>query len=384
MGTVRVAIVGVGNCASSLVQGVRYYADAHPGDDVPGLMHVDLGGYHVRDVEFVAAFDVDAKKVGHDLSEAIFASENNTIRFADVPPLGVEVQRGPTLDGIGRYYAETIEESEAPAVDVAEALTAARADVLVCYLPVGSEQAARFYATEALKAGVAVVNCLPVFIAGTPEWADRFTRAGVPIIGDDIKSQVGATIVHRVLARLMEDRGVRVDRTYQLNFGGNMDFMNMLERERLQSKKISKTRSVQSQLRESLDREDIHIGPSDHVPWLEDRKWAQIRLEGRAFGDVPMSVELKLEVWDSPNSAGVAIDAIRCCKLAMDRGVAGPLIGPAAYFMKSPPVQFSDEAAREMVEEFIIGNGASKAADWSAFFDTAASGADAPAAESAR
>jgi myo-inositol-1-phosphate synthase len=353
MGTVRVAIVGVGNCASSLVQGVRYYADAEPGDDVPGLMHVDLGGYHVRDLEFVAAFDVDAKKVGRDLSEAIFASENNTVRFADVPPLGVEVQRGPTLDGIGSYYAETIQESEAHTVEVAQALTAAKADVLVCYLPVGSEEAARFYAAEALKAGVAFVNCLPVFIASTPEWADRFTEAGVPIIGDDIKSQVGATIVHRVLARLMEDRGVRVDRTYQLNFGGNMDFLNMLERKRLESKKISKTQAVTSQIQRDLGKDNVHVGPSDHVPWLTDRKWAYIRVEGRAFGDVPLNLELKLEVWDSPNSAGVVIDAVRCAKLALDRGTGGPLLGPASYFMKSPPVQYTDDVARRAVEEFI-------------------------------
>jgi myo-inositol-1-phosphate synthase len=356
MGTVRVAIVGVGNCASSLVQGVTYYADATPGDDVPGLMHVELGGYHVRDVEFVAAFDVDAKKVGRDLSEAIFASENNTIRFADVPPLGVEVQRGPTLDGIGRYYAETIQESEARPVDVAGVLTACRADVLVCYLPVGSEKAARFYAAEALKAGVALVNCLPVFIAGTPEWADRFASAGVPIIGDDIKSQVGATIVHRVLARLMEDRGVRLDRTYQLNFGGNMDFMNMLERDRLESKKISKTQAVTSQVQRDLGKDNVHVGPSDHVPWLSDRKWAYIRMEGRAFGDVPLNLELKLEVWDSPNSAGVVIDAVRCAKLALDRGIGGPLLGPSSYFMKSPPAQYTDDVARRAVEEFIAGD----------------------------
>jgi myo-inositol-1-phosphate synthase len=355
MGTVRVAIVGVGNCASSLVQGVRYYAATEPGEDVPGLMHMDLGGYHVRDVEFVAAFDVDAKKVGRDLSEAIFASENNTIRFADVPPLGVEVQRGPTLDGLGKYYADTVGESEAPPVDVAAALTASGAEVLVCYLPVGSEQAARFYAEEALKAGVAVVNCLPVFIAGTPEWADRFTEAGVPIIGDDIKSQVGATIVHRVLARLMEDRGVRIDRTYQLNFGGNMDFMNMLERDRLESKKISKTQAVTSQVDRDLGKRNVHVGPSDYVPWLDDRKWAYIRVEGRAFGDVPLNLELKLEVWDSPNSAGVVIDAVRCAKLALDRGIGGPLIAPSSYFMKSPPVQYTDDVARQAVEEFIAG-----------------------------
>jgi myo-inositol-1-phosphate synthase len=355
MGTVRVAIVGVGNCASSLVQGVQYYWHAQPGDDVPGLMHVELGGYHVRDIEFVAAFDVDAKKVGHDLSEAIAASENNTIRFADVPPLGVEVRRGPTLDGLGRYYAETIEESAAEPVDVAATLTETGADVLVCYLPVGSEEAARYYAGQALEAGVALVNCLPVFIAGTPEWADRFTKAGVPIIGDDIKSQVGATIVHRVLTRLIEDRGVRIDRTYQLNFGGNMDFMNMLERDRLESKKISKTQAVTSQVDRDLGKRNVHVGPSDYVPWLDDRKWCYIRVEGRAFGDVPLSLELKLEVWDSPNSAGVVIDAVRCAKLALDRGVGGPLLGPASYFMKSPPVQYTDDVARRAVEEFIAG-----------------------------
>src|SRR5262245_24525651 len=354
---VRVAIVGVGNCASSLVQGVEYYKDALPGEAVPGLMHVQLGGYHVRDLEFVAAFDVDAKKVGHDLSAAIFASENNTIRFADVPPAGVEVQRGPTLDGLGRYYRETIEESGRPGVDVADALRRARADVLVCYLPVGSEEAARFYAAAALEAGVGMVNCLPVFIAGRPEWAERFTKAGVPIIGDDIKSQVGATIAHRVLARLFEDRGVHLDRTMQLNVGGNMDFMNMLERDRLESKKISKTQAVTSQLGRDLGRGNVHIGPSDHVPWLDDRKWAYIRLEGRAFGDVPLNLELKLEVWDSPNSAGVVIDAVRCAKLALDRGVGGPLLGPSSYFMKSPPVQYTDEAARREVEEVIAGRG---------------------------
>jgi myo-inositol-1-phosphate synthase len=355
MAKVRVAIVGVGNCASSLVQGVHYYRDAQPGDDVPGLMHVELGGYHVGDLEFVAAFDVDAKKVGCDLSEAIFASENNTIRFADVPPLGVEVQRGPTLDGLGRYYAETIKEAEGDPVDVAAQLQAARADVLVCYLPVGSEEAARFYAAEALRARVAFVNCLPVFIAGTPEWAERFTQAGLPIIGDDIKSQVGATIVHRVLARLMEDRGIEIDRTYQLNFGGNMDFKNMLERERLESKKISKTQAVTSQVEHDLGKRNVHVGPSDYVPWLDDRKWCYIRVEGRAFGDVPLNLELKLEVWDSPNSAGVVIDAVRCAKVALDRGIGGPLTAPSAYFMKSPPEQYTDDAARRMVEDFIAG-----------------------------
>jgi myo-inositol-1-phosphate synthase len=355
MGKLRVAIVGVGNCASSLVQGVQFYADAEPGEHVPGLMHVELGGYHVRDIEFVAAFDVDAKKVGRDLSEAIRSGENNTIQFADVAPLGVEVQRGPTLDGLGRYYTETIQESDAAPVDVAVALAAAGADVLVCYLPVGSEEAARYYAEQALKAGVALVNCLPVFIAGRHEWAERFTRAGVPIIGDDIKSQVGATIVHRVLSRLMEDRGIHIDRTYQLNFGGNMDFMNMLERSRLESKKISKTQAVTSQVDHDLGKRNVHVGPSDYVPWLDDRKWCYIRVEGRAFGDVPINLELKLEVWDSPNSAGVVIDAVRCAKLALDRGIGGPLLGPAAYFMKSPPVQYTDDEARRMVEEFAAG-----------------------------
>jgi myo-inositol-1-phosphate synthase len=369
MSKVRLAIVGVGNCASSLVQGLEYYEDADAADTVPGLMHVDLGGYHIHDVELVAAFDVDAKKVGTDVAEAIVSEPNNTIRFADVPPTGVTVQRGPTFDGLGRYYRETIEESELPPVDVAKALQEAEADVVVSYLPVGSEQAAKHYAQAAIDAHVGFVNCLPVFISSDASWAQRFVQAGVPIIGDDIKSQVGATIVHRVLTKLFEDRGVKLNRTYQLNFGGNMDFMNMLERERLTSKKMSKTQSVQSQMRKPLDKQNIHIGPSDHVPWLEDRKWAQIRLEGQAFGDVPLNVELKLEVWDSPNSAGIVIDAIRCAKLALDRGVAGPLIGPSAYFMKSPPVQFSDEAAHDMVEEFILGNGASKGADWTAFFD---------------
>jgi myo-inositol-1-phosphate synthase len=369
MSKVRLAIVGAGNCASSLVQGLEYYKDADPTDTVPGLMHVDLGGYHIRDVELVAAFDVDAKKVGTDLAEAIVSEPNNTIRFAEVPPTGVTVQRGPTFDGLGRYYRETIAESEQRPVDVAKALKEAGADVVVSYLPVGSEQAAKHYAQAALDAHAAFVNCLPVFIASDKAWAQKFVEAGVPIVGDDIKSQVGATIIHRVLTKLFEDRGVKLNRTYQLNFGGNMDFKNMLERERLTSKKVSKTQSVQSQMRKKLDKHNIHIGPSDHVPWLEDRKWAQIRLEGQAFGDVPLNVELKLEVWDSPNSAGIVIDALRCAKLALDRGVAGPLIGPSAYFMKSPPVQFSDEAARDMVEQFILGNGASKAADWTAFFD---------------
>ena len=366
---IRVAIVGVGNCASALVQGLEFYRNAPAGEPVPGLMHVNLGPYHVSDIEVVAAFDVDGKKVGRDVSEAIFSQPNNTIRFADVPPLGVDVLRGPTLDGLGQYYREMVTESNEEPVDVTASLREAGVHVVVNYLPVGSEIAAKHYAQAALDAGAAFVNCMPVFIASDREWARRFHEAGIPIVGDDIKSQVGATIVHRILAKLFEDRGVKLERTSQLNFGGNMDFMNMLERERLTSKKISKTQSVQSQLRAGLDQGSIHIGPSDYVPWLEDRKWAHIRLEGSEFGNVPMSIELKLEVWDSPNSAGIVIDAVRCARLAMDRGVAGPLIGPSAYFMKSPPVQFSDDAAREMVEEFILGNGASKQHDWSAFFD---------------
>ncbi len=353
MGRVKVAIAGVGNCANSLVQGVEYYREADPASAVPGLMHVDLGGYHVGDVDFVAAFDVDAAKVGADLGKAIWAGPNDTVRFADVPGLGVAVQRGPTLDGLGRYYRETIEESAAPAVDVAAALRSSGADVLVCYLPVGAEQAARHYAQAAIDAGVAFVNCLPAFIASDPAWARRFQAAGVPIVGDDIKSQVGATIVHRMLARLFEERGVEVERTYQLNFGGNMDFMNMLERDRLVSKKISKTQSVTSQIEKRISSDSVHIGPSDHVPWLTDRKWAHIRLEGRSFGDVPLNVELKLEVWDSPNSAGVVIDALRCAKVALDRGVGGPLLAPSSWFMKSPPVQYHDDEARDLVEAFI-------------------------------
>jgi myo-inositol-1-phosphate synthase len=355
MGSVRVAIVGVGNCAASLVQGVEYYKDADPQARVPGLMHVQLGDYHISDIEFVAAFDVDGKKVGRDLSEAIGASENNTIKIADVPPVGVTVQRGHTLDGLGKYYKEMIDESPEEPVDVVQALRDARADVLICYLPVGSEDAARFYAQCAIDAKVAFVNALPVFIAGTPEWAEKFRAAGVPIIGDDIKSQVGATITHRVLAKLFEDRGVQLDRTLQLNVGGNMDFMNMLERERLESKKISKTQSVTSQVDRDLGKRNVHIGPSDYVAWLDDRKWAYVRLEGRAFGDVPLNLEYKLEVWDSPNSAGVIIDALRCAKIAKDRGIGGPLLGPASYFMKSPPEQYRDDVAREKVESFIRG-----------------------------
>jgi myo-inositol-1-phosphate synthase len=352
---VRVAIVGVGNCASSLVQGVQYYQDADENATVPGLMHVRLGQYHVRDVKFVAAFDVDAKKVGFDLSEAIFASENNTIKIADVPPTNVVVQRGPTLDGIGKYYAETIELSDVEAVDVVKVLRDAEVDVMVSYLPVGSEEADKFYAQCAIDAGVAFVNALPVFIASDPVWAKKFEDAGVPIVGDDIKSQVGATITHRVMAKLFEDRGVQLDRTMQLNVGGNMDFLNMLERERLESKKISKTQAVTSNLQREFNTKDVHIGPSDHVGWLDDRKWAYVRLEGRAFGDVPLNLEYKLEVWDSPNSAGVIIDAVRAAKIAKDRGIGGPVEAASAYLMKSPPKQLPDDIARTQLEAFIAG-----------------------------
>jgi myo-inositol-1-phosphate synthase len=368
MSKVRIAIVGVGNCASALVQGLHFYRQADPAEPVPGLMHVALGPYHVSDIEVVAAFDVDGKKVGRDVAEAIFAEPNNTIRFADdVPPTGVTVQRGPTLDGLGRYYRENVVESEEAPVDVAAALRESGADVMVSYLPVGSEEATRHYAQAAIEAGCGVVNCIPVFIASDPSWAKRFDEAGVPIVGDDIKSQVGSTIIHRLLAKLFEDRGAALDHTYQLNFGGNMDFMNMLERERLASKKISKTQSVTSQLRDGIGPDDVHIGPSDYVPWLKDRKWAHIRLEGREFGNVPLSVDLKLEVWDSPNSAGIVIDAVRCAKLASDRGMGGPLIGPSAYFMKSPAFQFTDEEARQMVEDFIEGNGSLSNQDWTRF-----------------
>ncbi|MFC7485556.1 inositol-3-phosphate synthase [Knoellia sp. CPCC 206453] len=359
MGSIRVAIVGVGNCASSLVQGVEYYKDADATASVPGLMHVTFGDYHVNDVEFVAAFDVDDKKVGKDLSEAINASENNTIKIADVPTTGVEVQRGHTLDGIGKYYAQTIELSAADPVDIAQALKDARVDVLVSYLPVGSEQADKFYAQCAIDAKVAFVNALPVFIASDPVWAKKFEDAGVPVIGDDIKSQVGATITHRVMAKLFEDRGVTLDRTYQLNVGGNMDFKNMLERERLESKKVSKTQAVTSNLTGSLagltDSRNVHIGPSDYVAWLDDRKWAYVRLEGRAFGDVPLNLEYKLEVWDSPNSAGIIIDAIRAAKIAKDRGVGGALLSASSYLMKSPPEQRPDDLGREKLEAFIAG-----------------------------
>ncbi len=359
MSSVRVAIVGVGNCASSLVQGVEFYRDAKAGDDVPGLMHVQFGDYHVSDVEFVAAFDVDDKKVGKDLSEAINASENCTIKIADVPTLGVEVQRGPTLDGIGKYYADTIDESAKDPVDVVQALKDADVDVLVSYLPVGSEQADKFYAQCAIDAGVAFVNALPVFIASDPEWAKKFEDAGVPIVGDDIKSQVGATITHRVMAKLFEDRGVRLERTLQLNVGGNMDFKNMLERERLESKKISKTQAVTSNLTGPLagliDDRNVHIGPSDWIDWLDDRKWAYVRLEGKAFGEVPLNLEYKLEVWDSPNSAGIIIDALRAAKIAKDRGIGGPILPASAYLMKSPPKQMGDDVARAELEKFISG-----------------------------
>jgi myo-inositol-1-phosphate synthase len=353
--TVRVGIVGVGNCASSLIQGRYYYQDAPEDGFVPGLMHVNLGGYHVRDIEFVAAFDVNAGKVGKDLGEAIYAAPNNTFRFCDVPRIGVTVQRGPTMDGIGRYVAAVVPESEAEPVDVTAALREARVDVLVSYLPVGSEQATRWYAERAIEAGCAFVNAIPVFIGREPEWQARFAEAGLPIIGDDIKSQVGATISHRVLTRLFDDRGVRVDRTYQLNFGGNTDFQNMLERDRLESKKISKTNAVTSMLDYELPEGAVHVGPSDHVPWLEDRKFCHIRMEGTTYGDVPLLAELKLEVWDSPNSAGVITDAIRCAKLGLDRGLAGTLVAPSSYFMKSPPQQIHDDIARERVEAFIRG-----------------------------
>jgi myo-inositol-1-phosphate synthase len=356
MGSVRVAIVGVGNCATSLIQGVEYYRNADPTGSVPGLMHVKFGDYHVSDVEFVAAFDVDAKKVGFDLSEAITSSENNTIKITDVPPLGVTVQRGPTYDGLGKYYRETIEESDAEPVDVVAVLKECKADVLVAYLPVGSEDADKFYAQCAIDAGVAFVNALPVFIASDPVWAKKFEDAGVPIVGDDIKSQVGATITHRVLAKLFEDRGVVLDRTYQLNVGGNMDFKNMLERDRLQSKKISKTQSVTSNIDHDLGSRNVHIGPSDYVQWLDDRKWAYVRLEGRAFGDVPLNMEYKLEVWDSPNSAGIIIDAVRAAKIALDRGIGGPIISASTYLMKSPPVQMPDDQGRAQVEAFIRGD----------------------------
>lgn len=354
-GDIRVAIVGVGNCANSLVQGVTYYKDAAVDQEIPGLMHAVVGGYHINNVKFVAAFDVDAKKVGLDLADAIWASENNTIRFADVAKTGVPVLRGVTLDGLGKYYKETIQESTALPVDVVTTLKAEQVDVLICYLPVGSEEAAKYYAQCAIDAGCAFVNALPVFIASDPLWAKKFEDAGLPIVGDDIKSQVGATITHRIMAKLFQDRGVHLDRTYQLNVGGNMDFKNMLERDRLESKKISKTNSVTSQLAHDMGAKNVHIGPSDYIPWLDDRKWAYVRLEGRAFGDVPLNLEYKLEVWDSPNSAGVIIDALRCAKIGLDRKVGGALLSPSSYFMKTPPTQYTDEQAHIKVEDFISG-----------------------------
>jgi myo-inositol-1-phosphate synthase len=354
-GDIRVAIVGVGNCANSLVQGVTYYKDAALDQEIPGLMHAVVGGYHINNVKFVAAFDVDAKKVGLDLADAIWASENNTIKFSDVVKTGVPVQRGVTLDGLGKYYKETIQESPATPVDVVASLKEEEVDVLICYLPVGSEEAAKYYAQCAIDAGCAFVNALPVFIASDPIWAKKFEDAGLPIVGDDIKSQVGATITHRIMAKLFQDRGVHLDRTYQLNVGGNMDFKNMLERDRLESKKISKTNSVTSQLDHDMGAKNVHIGPSDYIPWLDDRKWAYVRLEGRAFGDVPLNLEYKLEVWDSPNSAGVIIDALRCAKIGLDRKVGGALLSPSSYFMKTPPVQYTDEQAHTKVEDFITG-----------------------------
>lgn len=352
MGKINVAIIGVGNCASSLVQGIELYREASEGEDIPGIMHPVLGGYHISDINFVAAFDVDANKVGKDLSEAIFSEPNNTYRFTNVSHLGVPVERGMTHDGLGKYLSQVIEKAPGSTVDVAGILKQRDVDVVINYLPVGSEEATKWYVEQVLDAGCAFVNCVPVFIAREQYWADRFRDAGAPIVGDDIKSQVGATIVHRVLSRLFRDRGVRIDRTYQLNFGGNTDFLNMLERERLESKKISKTNAVTSQIDYEMLPSEVHVGPSDHVPWLEDRKWCHIRIEGTTFGNVPLNLELKLEVWDSPNSAGVVIDAVRCAKLGLDRGEAGPLLAPSAYFMKSPPEQWTDDRARDAVEAF--------------------------------
>jgi myo-inositol-1-phosphate synthase len=352
---IRVAIVGVGNCAASFVQGLHYYKDAKPGESIPGLMNVEVGPYHIRDVEIVAAFDIDSRKVGQDVADAILAKPNNTIQFAKVPATGVTVQRGPTLDGVGKHLVGVVTESKDEPVDVTAVLKAARAEVIICYLPVGSQKACEFYAERALEAGCGFINCVPVFIASNPEWAKRFTERGLPIVGDDIKSQVGATIVHRVLARLYEDRGVKIERTYQLNFGGNTDFLNMLERERLSSKKKSKTQAVSSQIDVPIEADNIHIGPSDFVPFLDDRKMAYIRIEGTGFGGVPLNMELKLEVWDSPNSAGVVIDAVRCCRIALDRKQGGPIGGPSSYFMKSPPKQYTDPEARDLTISFIEG-----------------------------
>ncbi len=356
MGSINVAIIGVGNCASSLIQGVSYYEKAKETEFVPGIMHVNLGGYHISDINFVAAFDIDKNKVGKDLAEAIFTSPNNTFKFADVPTSGVIVQRGMTHDGLGKYLSQIIDKAPGPTADIVEILKETQTDVVISYLPVGSEEATRWYVEQVLEAGCGFINCIPVFIAREKYWQQRFENKGLPIIGDDIKSQVGATIVHRVLTRLFRDRGVKLERTYQLNFGGNTDFLNMLERERLESKKISKTNAVTSQLDYELGRENVHVGPSDYVPWLTDRKFCHIKMEGQAFGDVPLNLELKLEVWDSPNSAGVVIDAIRCCKLALEQGLKGTLIAPSAYFMKSPPVQYTDDEAHRMVEEFIVAN----------------------------
>jgi len=352
-GKINVAIIGLGNCASSLVQGVHYYREAEDDHNVPGLMHVNLGGYHVRDLKFVAAIDIDVNKVGKDISEAIYAEPNNTFKFADVPKTGVRVSRGMTHDGIGKYLEDVVHKAPGPTDDIVKILKDTQTDVVISYLPVGSEEATKWYVEQVLAAGCAFINCIPVFIAKEPYWAERFKERGLPIIGDDIKSQVGSTIVHRVMTRLFQDRGVRLDRTYQLNFGGNTDFLNMLERDRLTSKKISKTQAVTSQLDNEMPASDVHVGPSDHVPWLDDRKWAYIRMEGTTFGDVPLNIELKMEVWDSPNSAGVVIDAVRCCKLALDRGISGPLEAPSAYFMKSPSIQHTDDEARQMVEAFI-------------------------------
>ncbi|MFC1957380.1 inositol-3-phosphate synthase [Chloroflexota bacterium] len=360
MGGINVAIIGVGNCASSLVQGVHYYKNAKESEFVPGIMHVNLGGYHLSDINFVAAFDIDKAKVGKDLGEAIFTAPNNTYKFAEVPSTGVKVQRGMTHDGLGKYLSQIIEKAPGPTADIVDILKKTKTDVVINYLPVGSEEATKWYIEQVLAAGCGFINCIPVFIAREKYWQERFIEKGLPIIGDDIKSQVGATITHRVLTRLFGDRGVKLERTYQLNFGGNTDFLNMLERERLESKKISKTNAVTSQLDYKLEPGNVHVGPSDYVPWLEDRKFCHIRMEGRTFGDVPLTVEMKLEVWDSPNSAGVVIDAIRCCKLALERGLKGALIAPSAYFMKSPPVQYRDDEAHRMVEEYITANKAVK------------------------
>jgi len=357
MGTINVAIIGVGNCASSLVQGIHYYKDAKEDEFVPGLMHVNLGGYHIADINFVAAFDIDKNKVGKDLAQAIFTKPNNTIKFCDVPKTGIRVERGMTHDGLGKYLSQIITKAPGPTANIVDILKKTETDVVVNYLPVGSEEATKWYVEQVLTTGCGFINCIPVFIAREPYWQNRFAERGLPVIGDDIKSQVGATITHRVLTRLFRDRGVKLERTYQLNFGGNTDFYNMLERERLESKKISKTDAVTSQLDYILDPDNIHVGPSDYVPWLADRKFCHLRMEGRTFGDVPLNLELKLEVWDSPNSAGVVIDAIRCCKLALDRGLSGTIVGPSAYFMKAPPIQYSDDEAHLITEAFIAGQG---------------------------